>query len=179
MRIFVDADACPVKPEAVRVARRYGIELTFVSNSWMRLPEEWGAALKVVDGQFDAADDWIVGHVQKDDIIVTADIPLAHRCIKAGARVIGTHGQLFTDVNIGDILATRDLLHTLRGGRGDRRRPRALPQRGPIVLPAGPRPGHPDHQAERLLTSARPRFRSPAHSLCRRGILWVMQGSRA
>jgi uncharacterized protein YaiI (UPF0178 family) len=115
MRIFVDADACPVKPEAVRVARRYGIELTFVSNSWMRLPEEWGAALKVVDGQFDAADDWIVGQVRKDDIVVTADIPLAHRCIKAGARVIGTHGQLFTDVNIGSILATRDLLHTLRG----------------------------------------------------------------
>lgn len=115
MRIFVDADACPVKPEAVRVAQRYGIELTFVSNSWMRLPEDWAAKLMVVDGQFDAADNWIVEQVQKDDIVVTADIPLAHRCIKAGARVIGTHGQLFTDVNIGSILATRDLLHTLRG----------------------------------------------------------------
>jgi uncharacterized protein YaiI (UPF0178 family) len=115
LRIFVDADACPVKPEAVRVAQRYGIELTFVSNSWMRLPEDWAAKLMVVDGQFDAADNWIVEQVQKDDIVVTADIPLAHRCIKAGARVIGTHGQLFTDVNIGSILATRDLLHTLRG----------------------------------------------------------------
>lgn len=115
MRVYVDSDACPVKPEAARVAARYKIEIIFVSNSWMRLPEDWSAKLMVVDGQFDAADNWIVEQVQKDDIVVTADIPLAHRCIKAGARVIGTHGQLFTDANIGNILATRDLLHTLRG----------------------------------------------------------------
>ncbi|MEI8345666.1 MAG: YaiI/YqxD family protein [Candidatus Omnitrophota bacterium] len=113
--LYVDSDACPVKPEAVRVAKRYGLAVTFVSNSWMRLPEAWGARLVVVEGQFDAADDWIVGHVVKDDIVVTEDVPLAHRCIKAGARVIGPQGRLFTNENIGNLLATRDLLHVLRG----------------------------------------------------------------
>ena len=113
--IYVDSDACPVKPEVVRVAKRYGVAVTFVSNSWMRLPEEWGAKLVVVEGQFDAADDWIVEHVAQDDIVVTGDIPLAHRCIKAGARVISPQGRRFTDENIGNILATRDLLHVLRG----------------------------------------------------------------
>ena len=114
-RIYVDSDACPVKPEVIRVAKRYGLEVTFVSNSWMRLPEDWEAKLVVVDGQFDAADDWIVERVVKDDIVVTADIPLVHRCIKTGARVIGPQGRLFTEENIGNILATRDLLHVLRG----------------------------------------------------------------
>jgi len=113
--IYVDCDACPVKPEVVRVAKRYALGVTFVSNSWMRLPEEWGARLVVVEGQFDAADDWIVGHVAKDDVVVTGDIPLAHRCLKAGARVIGPQGRLFDEENIGNVLATRDLLHVLRG----------------------------------------------------------------
>ena len=113
--IYVDSDACPVKPEVVRVAKRYGLEVIFVSNSWMRLPEEWGAKLVVVEGQFDAADDWIVEHVVKNDVVVTGDIPLAHRSIKAGARVIGPQGRLFTEENIGNTLATRDLLHVLRG----------------------------------------------------------------
>ena len=113
--IYVDSDACPVKPEVVRVAKRYGLAVTFVSNSWMRLPEDWGAKLQVVDGQFDAADNWIVEQVVKNDIVVTADIPLAHRCIQAGARVIGPQGRLYTDENIGNILATRDLMHVLRG----------------------------------------------------------------
>ena len=113
--IYVDSDACPVKPEVMRVAQRYGLMVTFVSNSWMRLPKEWDAKLMVVEGQFDAADDWIVEHVAKNDVVVTADIPLVHRCIKAGARVIGPQGRLFTDENIGNLLATRDLLHVLRG----------------------------------------------------------------
>ncbi len=113
--IYVDSDACPVKPEVIRVAKRYGLGVTFVSNSWMRLPEEWGAKMVVVEGQFDAADDWIVERVMKEDIVVTEDIPLAHRCIKAGARVIGPKGRLFTEENIGNILGTRDLLHVLRG----------------------------------------------------------------
>ncbi len=113
--IYVDSDACPVKPEVVRVAKRYGFTVTFVSNSWMRLPEEWGAKMVVVEGQFDAADDRIVESILKNDIVVTADIPLAHRCIKAGARVIGPQGNIYTEDNIGSILATRDLLHVLRG----------------------------------------------------------------
>ncbi len=113
--IYVDSDACPVKSEVVRVAKRYGLPVTFVSNSWMRLPEEWDVKLVVVEGQFDAADDWIVEHVAKNDVVVTADIPLAHRSIKAGARVIGPQGRLYSEENIGNILATRDLLHVLRG----------------------------------------------------------------
>ncbi len=115
IQIYVDSDACPVKPEVIRVAQRYEIAVTFVSNSWMRLPQEWAAKLVVVDGGFDAADDWIVEHVAKDDIVVTGDIPLVHRCIQAGARVLGHQGNLFTDQNIGNLLATRDLLHVLRG----------------------------------------------------------------
>ena len=113
--IYVDSDACPVKPEIVRVAQRYGLEVIFVSNSWMRLPEEWGAKLVVVEGQFDAADDWIVERIVKNDVVVTGDIPLAHRSLNSGARVIGPQGRLFTDENIGNVLATRDLLHVLRG----------------------------------------------------------------
>ena len=113
--IYVDADACPVKPEVVRVAKRHKFRVMFVTNAWMRLPDEWDAELVVVEGQFDAADDWIVERVVKDDIVVTADIPLVHRSIKAGARVIGPQGRIFTDENIGNISATRDLLHTLRG----------------------------------------------------------------
>ena len=113
--IYVDSDACSVKSEVVRVAKRYGFGVTFVSNSWMRLPEAWGAKMVVVDGQFDAADDWIVERAGNGDVVVTADIPLVHRCIKAGARVIGPQGRLYTGENIGSILATRDLLHVLRG----------------------------------------------------------------
>ena len=113
--IYVDSDACPVKSEVVRVAKRYNVSVTFVSNSWMRLPEEWKAKLVVVEGSFDAADDWIVSQVAKNDIVVTADIPLVHRSIKAGARVIGYDGRMFNEENIGNILATRDLMQVLRG----------------------------------------------------------------
>lgn len=115
MTIYVDSDACPVKPEVIRVAQRYKIEVIFVSNSWMRLPPEWGAKLEVVEGNFDAADDWIVEHVVQGDIVVTADIPLVHRSLKAGAQVIGPQGKIYDEENIGSILATRDLLHVLRG----------------------------------------------------------------
>lgn len=114
-KIYVDSDACPVKTEVMRVAKRYGLAVTFVSNSWMRLPEGWDATMKVVEGAFDAADNWIVEQVVKDDIVVTGDIPLVHRCIQKDARVIGHDGRLFDKENIGSILATRDLMHVLRG----------------------------------------------------------------
>ena len=113
--IFVDADACPVKQEVYRVAKRYGLDVTLVANSWMRVPDERWLRLEVVGGGFDEADDWIVEHVEADDIVITADIPLASRCIKAGASVIGTTGKPFTENNIGSVLATRDLLSELRG----------------------------------------------------------------
>jgi hypothetical protein len=114
MHIFVDADACPVKQEVYRVAVRYRLEVTLVANSWMRIPDERWITLEVVEDGFDAADDWIVEHVQPHDIVVTADIPLANRCLKAGASVIGPTGKPFTENNIGDAVATRDLLSELR-----------------------------------------------------------------
>ena len=115
LHIFVDADACPVKPEVYRVASRYSLDVTLVTNSWMRVPNEPWISLEIVEGGFDAADDWIVEHVQPHDIVVTADIPLASRCLKEGARVIGTTGKPFTENNIGNVVATRDLLSALRG----------------------------------------------------------------
>ncbi len=115
LHIFIDADACPVKQEVYRVARRYRLPVTLVANSWMRTPDEPRIALEVVGGGFDAADDWIAEHVAPDDIVVTADIPLASRCVKAGARVLGTTGKPFTESNIGTAVATRDLLSELRG----------------------------------------------------------------
>jgi len=114
LHIFIDADACPVKAEVFRVAGRYGLNVTLVANSWMRIPNERRIKLEVVKDGFDAADDWIAEHVQTDDIVVTADILLASRCLKKGARVIGTSGKPFTENNIGEVVATRDLLSGLR-----------------------------------------------------------------
>ena len=112
--LYIDADACPVKDEAVRVAERHGLEIYFVSNAYMRLPE--GPLIKrlVVPEGPDAADDWIAERATKGDIVVTADIPLAARCLKAGARVIGNTGKPFTEANIGQALAMRDFSRHLR-----------------------------------------------------------------
>ena len=115
LHIYVDADACPVKHEVYRVARRYGLQVTLVANARMRVPNEPWIALQVVADGFDAADDWIVEYVQPHDIVVTADIPLASRCLKKGARVMGPTGKPFTEHTIGDAVATRDLLADLRG----------------------------------------------------------------
>ncbi len=114
-RIYVDADACPVKRETHRVAGRYHLEVTLVANSWMRVPRGRLIRLEVVTDGFDAADDWIVERVQPNDIVVTADIPLASRCLKKGARAIGPSGKPFTEDNIGDAAAIRDPLSDLRG----------------------------------------------------------------
>jgi len=114
LHVFIDADACPVKQEVYRVASRYQLDVTLVANSWMRVPDENRIVLKVVGADLDEADDWIVEHVQPDDIVITADIPLASRCLKKGASVIGTTGKPFTEYNIGDSVATRGLLSGLR-----------------------------------------------------------------
>jgi len=114
LHIFVDADACPMKQEVYRVASRFGLEVTLVTNSWMRVPNERRIALEVVGDGLDEADDWIVEHVQPHDIVVTADIPLASRCLKEGARALGPTGKPFTEDNIGMTVATRDLLSELR-----------------------------------------------------------------
>lgn len=112
--LFVDADACPVKDEVYRVARRYRLPVRVVANSRMRVPVDPLFQMVVVTGHFDAADDWIVEHIQPGDIAVTADIPLAARCLAKGARVLDAKGRVFTEESIGDVLANRELMAYLR-----------------------------------------------------------------
>jgi uncharacterized protein len=116
LNIFVDADACPVKQEVYRVAKRYRLNVTLVAGSWMRFPDDVEITLKVVGRGMDAADDWIVEHVEANDIVVTADVPLAARCVDRRAYVLGHTGKPFTEDNIGSALATRNLLSELREG---------------------------------------------------------------
>ena len=114
MPIYIDADACPVKDEIYRVARRYALAVYVVSNSPIRVPSESSIEPVVVKGGFDAADDWIAERAGEGDIVITADIPLADRCLKRGARVLGPKGDEFTEDAIGEALATRALLDMLR-----------------------------------------------------------------
>ncbi len=112
--LYVDADACPVKDEIYRVAERYGLKVFVVANNWMRVPGHPMIELVTVADGLDVADDWIAEHAGVGDIAITADIPLAARCIKNGARAIGPSGQPFTEDSIGDVLATRNLMTELR-----------------------------------------------------------------
>ena len=114
LHIFVDADGCPVKDEIYRVARRHGLSATVVSNARIRIPEDERLELVVVGDRFDAADDWIVEHAAPDDIVITADIPLASRCLREGAVVLDQRGGAFTEDNIGPALANREILSHLR-----------------------------------------------------------------
>jgi len=114
VHIYVDADACPVKDEALKVAERHGIAITYVSNAWMRLPESAVVQRAIVPDGPDAADDWIAERIGPGDICVTQDIPLASRCLKKGARAIGNSGKPFTDASIGMALAMRELSQHLR-----------------------------------------------------------------
>ena len=112
--IYIDADACPVKQEVYRVATRYGLHVIVVANTPMRVPDSDDVELVVVDDQFDAADDWIVDQVTTNDIVISADIPLAARCLEKGARVLDPRGGVFTEDSIGEALAGRELLSQLR-----------------------------------------------------------------
>ncbi len=114
LQIYVDADACPVKDEVLRVAGRHGLTVHMVSNSWMRLDDHPLIKRVIVPEGPDAADDWIADHIDADDIAITADIPLASRCLKKGAAAIGPNGKPFSDDNIGMALAMRDLNSDLR-----------------------------------------------------------------
>ena len=114
MQIYVDADACPVKAEIVRVAERHGLTIHMVSNSWMRLDESPLIKRVVVNDRPDAADDWIAERVGASDIAITADILLAACCLKAGAQCIGPTGKLFSEANIGMALAMREMQKHLR-----------------------------------------------------------------
>jgi uncharacterized protein len=114
LEIFIDADGCPVKQEVYRVAQRYGLHVTVVANSWIRIPLGDWVHMVVVEGQFDAADDWIVNHAAVNDIVVTGDILLAERCLNKGALVLGHRGDTFTPDSIGEALAIRASLAHLR-----------------------------------------------------------------
>lgn len=112
--LYVDADACPVKAEVVRVAERHALVVHMVSNQWMRLPASPTVRRHIVAGGLDQADDWIVQHIGEKDIAITADIPLAARCLKKAAKVLGPTGKLFDDDSIGMALAMRELNAHLR-----------------------------------------------------------------
>ena len=114
MQVYIDADACPVKDEVLRVAARHGLTVHMVSNSWMRLPETPLIHRVVVAEGADAADDWIAGRATRGDLVLTADIPLAARALEQGARCIDFRGSEFSPSRIGDALASRDLNAYLR-----------------------------------------------------------------
>jgi uncharacterized protein YaiI (UPF0178 family) len=114
LEIFIDGDGCPVKQEVYRVAKRYGLKVNLVSNARMRAPREDWLETVIVEGQVNAADDWIAEHAGEDDIVITGDIPLASRCLEKEARVLSPAGRIFTAESIGEALASRELLSHLR-----------------------------------------------------------------
>lgn len=112
--IFVDADACPVKNEVLKVAERHELVVTFVANGGLRPSRDPMVRNVVVSAGFDAADDWIIDNAAANDIVITADIPLAARGVEKGCHVIGMTGQPFTPATIGMAVAMRDLKQNLR-----------------------------------------------------------------
>jgi uncharacterized protein YaiI (UPF0178 family) len=130
-KIYVDGDACPVKDEVLSIARRHGLAVFMVSNTWLRMAEGPGVERIVVGEGADAADDWIAEHIGAGDIAVTSDIQLAARCLGRDALALDPVGKAFTEDSIGTQLAMRDLMAHLRdtgevrgGGRGRNRRDR-------------------------------------------------------
>jgi len=126
IRIFVDADACPVKPEIYRVAERYGLRVFVVANAFMAVPRSDLIERVIVAEGPDAADHWIAERATESDIVVTGDIPLAGRCVRNGVTVVGPTGKPFTEDSIGMALATRDLLTDLRSAGATTRGPPPL-----------------------------------------------------
>jgi uncharacterized protein len=113
-RIYVDADACPVKDEIYRVAQRHGLPVSVVAGNFIRVPQDPLIERIAAGSGMDAADDWIAERAGHGDIVITADIPLASRCVKAGADVIAPNGKPFTEQSIGMTLAVRNLMTDLR-----------------------------------------------------------------
>jgi len=127
--ILVDADACPVKEEVYRVADRYAAQVRVVSNSPFRVPVSERVKRVVVDDGFDAADDWIAEHANARSVVITGDILLAERCLKAGAKVLAHNGKPFDTASIGSAIATRAIMADLRAGMD-----------GPLSASGGPPP---------------------------------------
>jgi len=126
IRIFVDADACPVKNEVYRVAERYGLKVYVVANSFMNVPRTDLIERIIVPEGPDVADQWIAERAGTSDIVITADIPLAARCVKNGAAVLSPTGKLFDDDSIGMALASRNLMADLRSAGAVTRGPPPL-----------------------------------------------------
>jgi len=114
LKIYVDADGCTVKDEVYRVARRCKLPVVVVANHGIHTPESPLIQAVVVSQGADVADDWIAEHIERGDIVITSDIPLADRCLKKGARALGPKGKEFTEESIGDALAARALSQQLR-----------------------------------------------------------------
>jgi len=114
VEIFIDADGCPVKEEVYRVAGRHKLKVWVVANKRMNTPHQLNIEMRVVSGDPDAADDWIAAHIKESDLCVTADIPLADRCLRAGALALDPRGNEWTEDNIGDALASREVMKMLR-----------------------------------------------------------------
>lgn len=114
--ILIDADACPVKEETYRVAQRYKAQVRVVANSFFRVPVSDRVKRVVVDDTFDAADSWIADNANAQSIVITADILLADRCLKAGATVLNHNGKKFDTASIGSAIATRAIMEDLRAG---------------------------------------------------------------
>ncbi len=129
IRIFVDGDACPVKDEIYVVATRYDVPVDLVANARMFVPDGFGVEMIVVPEGPDAADDWIAEHVRAFDVVITADIPLAARCLEAGALVLGNDGRPFSEDSIGGALATREIKSQMREMGLQSGGPRALSPR--------------------------------------------------
>ena len=127
--VLVDADACPVKDEVYRVAARYGLRTVIVANQPIAVPRDPLVERVLVPAGLDAADDWIAGAAHPGAIVVTADVPLADRCVKAGATVIAPTGRRFTASSIGADLAMRNLLSDLRSAGEQTRGPKPFDRR--------------------------------------------------
>ena len=127
--IFIDGDACPVKDEVYAVAARLGLAVVVVANSRMHVPTDLGVEMIVVPDGPDAADDWIAEEIRANDVVITADIPLAARCLEVGAFALGTNGREFTPDSIGGALATREIKASIREAGVMTGGPRPLTQR--------------------------------------------------
>jgi uncharacterized protein YaiI (UPF0178 family) len=129
IHIYVDADACPVKDEIYRVAARHRLPVTVVANGFIRVPQDPLIERVAAGSGMDAADDWIAERAGPGDIVVTADVPLASRCVKAGADVISPTGRPFSEQSMGMTLAVRNLMHDLRSAGEVTRGPRPFSPR--------------------------------------------------
>lgn len=114
LEIYVDADGCPVKDEAYRVAGRCGLTVWVVANAWLRVPDDPRVRRVTVTEGLDRADDWIAERIGPGDIAITADVPLAARCVTRGARAVAPDGRTFDEASIGTALADRNLMTALR-----------------------------------------------------------------